>query len=240
MDFYGEDAVRCLAEAEETTYPKGIANNSSTVGAVKEPYLNHRGAQEYQHAQSTREALEVYQAFMTGYVRRINDATLKVVIGGVRIGSAKYSRLAQINLTTRIITFSRYAIEGVPERGRRYLVIHELAHVKESGHSKQFWELVGRYEPDYKKIGYALDLAFKENVRCRALVSKKAHEWKRLSGQIEVPQLILSTPVSCATGSTQTRLQDCDSDDMLSEEEWGIWCDSSSGILHGGSELDLL
>ena len=74
---------------------------------------------------------EAYQSFMIGYVRRINAATLNVAIGGVRIGSAKYSRLAQINLKTRIITFSRYAIENVAERGRRYLVIHELAHVKE-------------------------------------------------------------------------------------------------------------
>src|SRR5581483_10237636 len=94
----------------------------------------------------TQSQVEVYQAFMAGYVRRINEATLNVTIGGVRIGSAKYSRLAQINLRTRIITFSRYAIENVPERGRRYLVIHELAHVKEASHNKRFWSLVERFE----------------------------------------------------------------------------------------------
>lgn len=111
-----------------------------------------------------RATLEMYQSFMEGYVRRINQATLNVTVGGIRIGLAKYSRLAQINLKSRIMTFSRYAIENVPERGRRYLVIHELAHVKEPGHNKRFWDLVGRFEPDYRQVGRKLELAFKRNV----------------------------------------------------------------------------
>ncbi len=112
-----------------------------------------------------RSTLEMYQSFMAGYVRRINQSTFNVAIGGVRIGSAKYSRLAQINLKTRILTFSRYAIENVPERGRRYLVLHELAHVKEASHNRRFWQLVANYEPDYKQIGRSLELAFKQNVK---------------------------------------------------------------------------
>lgn len=108
---------------------------------------------------------ELYRSFMQSYVRRINDSTFKVTIGGIRIGSAKYSRLAQINLKSRIITFSRYAIENVPERGRRYLVLHELAHVLEASHNKHFWNLVEAHEPQYKEIGLALDRAFKKNVQ---------------------------------------------------------------------------
>ncbi len=92
-----------------------------------------------------RAVLEMYQAFMAGYVKRINDATFGVTIGGVRIGSAKYTRLAQINLRTRVITFSRFAVENVPERGRRYLVLHELAHVKEFNHNQKFWWHVERF-----------------------------------------------------------------------------------------------
>lgn len=113
-----------------------------------------------------RATLELYLSFMQAYVKRINEASFNVTIGGVKIGSAKYSRLAQINLETRIITFSRFAIENVPERGRRYLVLHELAHVHEAGHNKTFWNLVGRYEPDFKTIGLQLDRAFKKNVQC--------------------------------------------------------------------------
>lgn len=107
---------------------------------------------------------ELYRSFMQSYVRSINDSTFKVTIGGVRIGNAKHSRLAQINLKSRIITFSRYAIQNVPERGRRYLVLHELAHVLEPSHNKHFWNLVGYHEPDYKDVGTVLDRAFKRNV----------------------------------------------------------------------------
>lgn len=114
---------------------------------------------------SQRALNEMYQHFMVGYVRRINEATLNVTIGGVRIGSAKYTRLAQINLKSRIITFSRHAIENVPERGRRYLVLHELSHVLEASHNKKFWSHVERYEPEYQAIGKELDRAFKRNVR---------------------------------------------------------------------------
>lgn len=106
-----------------------------------------------------------YLNFMTDFVNRVNEETLRVTIGGVRIGSAKYSRLAQINLHTRIITFSRYAIENVPERGRRYLVLHELTHVKEPTHNKHFWNIVAQFEPDYKRVGSELEKAFHNNVR---------------------------------------------------------------------------
>lgn len=115
---------------------------------------------------------EVYQAFMAGYVKRINESTLRVPVGGVRIGSARYSRLAQINLQSRIITFSRFAIENVPERGRRYLVLHELAHVKVASHNKYFWSLVAEHEPEYKRIGKELEMAFHTNVRDQSRKNK--------------------------------------------------------------------
>lgn len=139
----------------------------------------------------SQSSVEVYQAFMTGYVRRINEATLNVTVGGVRIGQARYSRLAQINLKSRIITFSRYAIENVPERGRRYLVIHELAHVKEPSHNKRFWQIVEQFEPNYRAIGKALELAFRRNVKEEHLYEKDIKVQNPLSGRFEQPKLLL-------------------------------------------------
>ncbi len=190
-----------------------------------------------------QQPLEIYQAFMTGYVQRINNATLKVTIGGVRIGCAKYTRLAQINLKTRIITFSRYAIENVPERGRRYLVIHELAHVKEASHNKRFWSLVERFEPDYRKVGKSIQLAFSKNVKqdqmtqnplsslvynnqppagppLLARSSDNLNEWKTTPGLTSAASLI--TPQESADQHFY-----CDEDEFDS-------CDEP-GILHGGS-----
>ena len=190
---------------------------------------------------SDRHAFEVYQAFMAGYVRRINEATLDVTICGIKIGSAKYSRLAQINLRSRIITFSRFAIENVPERGRRYLVIHELAHVEEPTHNKRFWEIVGRFEPDYKRIGRELDRAFQDNVR-QAQLGRVAPSSLTLftggrdtrtiravaAGQVEAGQIkLIITPDNELTLSGSRRCTDADFDD------------DDSGIIYGGSEFDL-
>jgi hypothetical protein len=85
------------------------------------------------------------------FVRRLNDETFQVPIAAVRIGAAKRSRLAQVNIKTRVLTFSCYAINGMPERALRYLVLHELAHLLEANHSPRFWALVGQFEPDYKR-----------------------------------------------------------------------------------------
>lgn len=82
-------------------------------------------------------------------VARINRETLNVTYSGVRIGRSRYTRLAQVNLKTRVLTFSRYAINGLPERALRYLILHELAHLIVPNHSAKFWALVARYEPDY-------------------------------------------------------------------------------------------
>lgn len=83
-------------------------------------------------------------------VETLNRETLNVPYHGVRIGRSRYTRLAQVNLKTRILTFSRYAIDGLPERALRYLILHELAHLIVPDHSKRFWALVARYEPDYR------------------------------------------------------------------------------------------
>ena len=39
----------------------------------------------------------------------------------------------------------------VPEQVRRYVVIHELCHLKEMNHSPAFWRLVASQMPDYQK-----------------------------------------------------------------------------------------
>jgi hypothetical protein len=169
-------------------------------------------------------SFEIHQSFMVGYVRRINEATLNVTIGGVRIGEARYSRLAQINLKSRIITFSRFAIENVPERGRRYLVIHELAHVKEPDHSPAFWKLVGQFEPNYKEIGRELDRAFHVNVRQEQAGNISTQRTGKLNGAglFSPPPDNLISGGSCFEGTG---------------DEDGAWSDIHEGIVYGGAEF---
>lgn len=90
-------------------------------------------------------------AAFEAYVRALNAETLKAPLASVKVGSARSSRLAQCNTKLRALTFSRYAIDGMPERALRYLVLHELAHLFEANHSPRFWAHVARFEPDYRR-----------------------------------------------------------------------------------------
>lgn len=87
---------------------------------------------------------------LTELVQRLNAETFRVDVAKVRLGRAKYSRLAQANIRTRVVTFSRFAIDGMPESALRYLIIHELAHFLEANHSARFWAQVARFVPDWQ------------------------------------------------------------------------------------------
>ncbi len=86
------------------------------------------------------------------WVFDLNTRTLDVPLKSVRIGHARYSRLAQMNTRTAVMTVSRYCLESVPEDALRYLLIHELAHLKVPNHSKAFWALVAEHVPNYRML----------------------------------------------------------------------------------------
>jgi predicted metal-dependent hydrolase len=45
-----------------------------------------------------------------------------------------------------------YKIIFLPDRVQRYIIAHELCHIKEFNHSKKFWALVSKIIPDYAII----------------------------------------------------------------------------------------
>lgn len=49
----------------------------------------------------------------------------------------------KISINQNLMAYSRYSIE--------YVCLHELCHLKYMNHSKEFWNLVEYYMPDYKK-----------------------------------------------------------------------------------------
>ncbi|MDR1997886.1 MAG: M48 family metallopeptidase [Candidatus Margulisbacteria bacterium] len=71
----------------------------------------------------------------------VHFQNIKIKDQATRWGSC--SRLGNLNFNWRLAL--------VPEDIRRYVVIHEICHLKEMNHSRRFWALVAQYYPDYKK-----------------------------------------------------------------------------------------
>lgn len=53
------------------------------------------------------------------------------------------------NIKTGKLTFS-FKLLSKPEICTDYIIVHELCHLKERGHQKDFWALVAKFMPDYK------------------------------------------------------------------------------------------
>ena len=66
----------------------------------------------------------------------------------IKITSAQ-KRFGSCN-SHKTVCFS-YRLMLYPEAARDYVVVHELAHLKEMNHSKRFYEIIKAVMPDYKE-----------------------------------------------------------------------------------------
>ena len=55
-----------------------------------------------------------------------------------------------------------YCLLFLPPELVRYLMIHELCHARHMNHSRRFWRLVGRFEPDYRRLDRRLADAWRQ------------------------------------------------------------------------------
>lgn len=67
----------------------------------------------------------------------------------IRIRDIKYawgscSCNKNITINNKLISYSENAI--------KYVILHELCHLRYMNHSKEFWNLVQRYMPEYKEV----------------------------------------------------------------------------------------
>ena len=98
--------------------------------------------------------------FHSGLYLEQKDAALRIIEQSVDVWNAKYkfdlSGVFVRNQKTRWgscsarrnLTFS-YKVAYLPDRLREYVIVHELCHLKEFNHSRNFWDLVAQALPDH-------------------------------------------------------------------------------------------
>ena len=82
-------------------------------------------------------------------VAAINDRHFNSTIGKVLIRDTS-GKWGSCQDSTNNLSFS-FKLLFVPEDMLDSVIVHELAHTKIKGHSKEFWDLVYRVMPDYKE-----------------------------------------------------------------------------------------
>ena len=68
----------------------------------------------------------------------------KITIKKIKYAWGSCSNKKNITINLELIKYSEQAI--------RYVILHEFCHIKYMNHSKDFWNLVEKYMPDYKQI----------------------------------------------------------------------------------------
>ncbi len=82
------------------------------------------------------------------------NAYKKLHIRGQRTCWGSHSSTGTISLN--------YCLMFLDPAHLRYVMIHELCHARHMNHSRRFWNLVGRFEPDYRRLDRDLNSCWKK------------------------------------------------------------------------------
>ena len=139
--FFGEYYVERFLKAK-AGWVLAKLDHFFRLGLVARPKYSHRGRREYLKYREQARAL-VYEK-----IEKINQVYNfsfgRVAIKNHRSCWGSCSKKGNLNFNYKIIF--------LPERLAEYIVAHELCHLREFNHSKNFWNLVSRIFSDYKEI----------------------------------------------------------------------------------------
>lgn len=120
-------------------------------GGSFDVYINNKLTEAARYG----EAEGILELWLRDQARRLIEDRLKEYSGiigveynSIRIKDTKSrwgscSSKGNLNFSWRIVM--------APKEVMDYVIIHELCHLKHMNHSKEFWETVGQYMPDYEK-----------------------------------------------------------------------------------------
>lgn len=100
--------------------------------------------QERQPLYTDSEFEQIVQITMQELVQETGLVPNKVRIKNIKYAWGSCSSNKNITINANLIKYSEEAI--------RYVVLHELCHLKYMNHSADFWKLVETYMPDYKEV----------------------------------------------------------------------------------------
>lgn len=79
----------------------------------------------------------------------------RLKLASIEYATTQNSRFGCCNYRTARIRIS-HKIGLMPEWVRKYVLIHEMAHLVEPNHSKAFWDIVSRYKLAERARGYLM------------------------------------------------------------------------------------
>ena len=118
---------------------------------LEKAVVTQRNKQKNRKEYSTEE-IEILRKKAKGLLPRKVEyfsSIMGVTPTSVKINSAK-TRYGSCSGENRL-NFSLYLLTK-PEEFIDYVVVHELAHIKHHNHSKDFYDFVEKFVPDYKRI----------------------------------------------------------------------------------------
>ncbi len=95
-----------------------------------------------------RKALQIFGERLAVHAGRFAFAPPPLALSSARTRWGSCSRLSGIRLNWRLIHADLPLID--------YVIVHELAHLREMNHSDRFWAIVNDYCPDYRNAREAL------------------------------------------------------------------------------------
>lgn len=99
-----------------------------------------------------KEAYILKEKYLNNGLIDISKIIIKTRYTTTRFGSCNY-RLKTINLNLKLVHYDKVYIE--------YVFLHEIAHLEHQNHSKNFYLLLKKLCPNYKKLKKELNLEFK-------------------------------------------------------------------------------
>lgn len=89
-----------------------------------------------------REARTVFEHRINRYAANMNVDPGKLELRNQRTRWASCSPQRTLSFNWRLVM--------APDEVIDYVVVHELAHLRESNHTRRFWDIVRQYDPDYE------------------------------------------------------------------------------------------